>query len=210
VDIINQKKFIVSLIKTPSEYIEEDYDGNSYPTIGYMTSIADMFYPGWRVRDLSQEKVMSKDGELLYIQSSLYLEWPEIIDGQLIWIGGPHSDAEQVQYRKGTDKSDLKNVINLGNHFKGSITRALKKAFNTYMRICDDIYFNTRVDLSTAEVEQILEMVKESNIKDKEKENVIELINNSLLTDVRDLKKKGLELNRAFALSLIKTIRSQK
>lgn len=162
-DTIHERHQFVSLIETPEEYRELDYDNTPYPKLFYMQAIAEIFYPGYSVEVVEHENIYDKNGILAYEKAVIRLLWFEKHNGEIIQRSGMHSDAEQVQYGQGKDRSLLQNANNLGHNCKGAVTRATKKAMNTYLHICSDMYKTVSPFLMEDEINRILNKIEEKS-----------------------------------------------
>lgn len=197
---INERHSFVSNLKTPDEFVEPL--GNfEYPKLEYMQQIADIFYPGWTIEVLEHKEITDPEGVFLCEKALVRLRWQETNDGDVFFRIGDHVDMEDVMYSR--DKWGQSNsIVDLGNNAKGAITRAIKKAMNTYLNICDDIYRRPRPVLSTEELEELKKRVLSSE-KLKEKQKIKEMI----LNDIESaLSLTSLKLNRARFSEIIKLI----
>jgi hypothetical protein len=115
----------VSLLKTPKNVIKQKM-GLDYVELGYMKALADEYYPGWGwtiVRtEFLGDQAISVHGRLKFFDNGIWRECDMIA-------------AHRIQKKKGSNE-----YVDVGNDIKSANTDTLKKAFNTYMNICDDIY----------------------------------------------------------------------
>ena len=117
----------VSNMKTPQKYIEQKM-GLDYVRYGYMRDLADKFYPGWSWTII---KCAALGSEAYEVHGRL--KWFD--NG--IWREGDCVAAHRIQKKRGTDE-----FVDVGNDLKAANTDTIKKAFNMYMNIADDIYRN--------------------------------------------------------------------
>jgi hypothetical protein len=150
----------VSAINTPKAYIKKKMDMD-YVEIGYMKSIADKHYPGW-----SWEVVKTE-----FAGTEAY-----VVHGRLKWYDngiqriGDMTAAHRIQ-KKRSDGS----YVDLGNDVKSANTDCMKKAFNMYMNIADDVYRNQVEDTELSE-EQISKLVITAAAISEEKAGEIDVL----------------------------------
>ena len=158
----------VSDIKTPKPFIKQKM-GMDYVEYSYMREIADKHYPGWSWTVIKTEFA----GTEAYVVHGR-LKWFD--NG--VWREGDSTAAHRVQKKRGTTE-----YVDLGNDIKAANTDCIKKAFNMYMNICDDVYRNQVEDpeLTYEQVVNISELSKLANRQDEimnqVKEGVINAFN---------------------------------
>ena len=146
----------VSRIKTPVKHIHKKPGGMGkkldYVKYPYMRDIADKHYPGWSWTIINTEFAGT---EAFVIHGRL--KWFD--NG--VWREGDMTAAHRVQKKRdGSGK-----FVDLGNDVKAANTDCIKKAMNTYMSICDDVY---KAQIQTEEeIEAEIEALKLTN-EDKE------------------------------------------
>ena len=167
-DITNLHKE-VSNIKTPKAYIKKKM-GLDYVEIGYMRDMADKHYPGWSWEIVSSEAL----GSEAYVVHGR-LKWFD--NG--IWRTGDMVAAHRIQKKKGTQV-----FVDVGNDIKAANTDTMKKAFNMYMNIADDVYKNQVEDpeLSDKQRDEILAVA--IKISDEKFIKIQELIDNSTINNL--------------------------
>ena len=130
------KHDIVSDIDTPKAYIKKKMDMD-YVEVGYMKKIADKHYPGWSWEVIKTE----------FAGTQAY-----VVHGRLKWYDsgiqrtGDMTAAHRIQRKRGTEE-----YVDLGNDIKAANTDCMKKAFNMYMNIADDVYRNQVEDTELTE-----------------------------------------------------------
>ena len=140
---ITQTHDTVSEITTPKAYIKKKMDMD-YVEIGYMKKLADKFYPGWSWEIIKTE----------FAGTEAY-----VIHGRLKWYDngiqriGDMTAAHRVQKKRSDG-----GYVDLGNDVKAANTDCMKKAFNMYMNIADDVYRNQVEDTELSE-KQIRELI---------------------------------------------------
>ena len=134
--MITEKHKKVSNIKTPKPYIKKKM-GMEYVEYSYMREIADKEFPGWSWKVVNTE-VLGSEAYVVHGR----LKWYE--GG--IWREGDMTAAHRIQKLK----NDSSKFSDIGNDIKAANTDCMKKAFNMYMNIADDVYKN-RVDPLTQE-----------------------------------------------------------
>lgn len=134
----------VSGIATPKAFIKQKM-GMDYVEYSVMRDIADKEYPGWSWTVIKTEFA----GTEAYVIHGR-LKWFD--NG--VWREGDATAAHRVQKKRGTS-----DYVDLGNDIKAANTDCIKKAFNMYMNICDDVYRN---------------QVEDPELTDKQKNNILE------------------------------------
>ena len=134
----------VSGIATPKAFIKQKM-GMDYVEYSVMRDIADKEYPGWSWTVIKTEFA----GTEAYVIHGR-LKWFD--NG--VWREGDATAAHRVQKKRGTN-----DYVDLGNDIKAANTDCIKKAFNMYMNICDDVYRN---------------QVEDPELTDKQKNNIFE------------------------------------
>ena len=151
----------VSDIKTPKPFVKQKM-GMDYVEYSYMREIADKHYPGWSWTVIKTEFA----GTEAYVVHGR-LKWFD--NG--VWREGDSTAAHRVQKKRGSS-----DYVDLGNDIKAANTDCIKKAFNMYMNICDDVYRNQVEDpeLDDKQLENITDL---SKIANREKE-IMEKVEN--------------------------------
>ena len=158
----------VSDIKTPKTFVKQKM-GMDYVEYSYMREIADKHYPGWSWTVIKTEFA----GTEAYVVHGR-LKWFD--NG--VWREGDSTAAHRVQKKRGSS-----DYVDLGNDIKAANTDCIKKAFNMYMNICDDVYRNQVEDpeLTDEQRNNISELAKLANREDevmnKVEEGVINAFN---------------------------------
>ena len=124
------KHDIVSDINTPKAYIKKKMDMD-YVEVGYMKKIADKHYPGWSWEVIKTE----------FAGTQAY-----VVHGRLKWYDsgiqrtGDMTAAHRIQRKRAN-------------------TDCMKKAFNMYMNIADDVYRNQVEDTELTD-KQVADLIK--------------------------------------------------
>ena len=174
----------VSRLKTPKGFIKKKM-GMDYVEYSTMRDIADKEYPGWSWTIINAAAL----GSEAYVVHGR-LKWYE--NG--LWREGDMVAAHRIQKKKGTSE-----FVDVGNDIKSANTDCIKKAFNQYLNICDDVYRNQIEDLSLTKEQKdtiitVSSMVSDTRfneITEKVKEQTIHLCNyaSSLINLEREAKK---------------------
>ena len=165
---ITKKHKKVSSIATPKAFIKQKM-GMDYVEYSVMRDIADKEYPGWSWTVIKTEFA----GTEAYVIHGR-LKWFD--NG--VWREGDATAAHRVQKKRGTN-----DYVDLGNDIKAANTDCIKKAFNMYMNICDDVYGNQVEDpeLTDKQKNTILESAKlsgrDTEVMDKVESGVINAFN---------------------------------
>jgi len=128
----------VSMEDTPRSFIKNRM-GVDYVEYSYMRKLADKFYPGWSWTIISTETLGS---EAFMVHGRL--KW---FEGG-IWREGDCTAAHRIQKKRNSD-----NFVDVGNDIKSANTDCIKKAFNMYLNIADDVYRNRVEDTSLSQEE---------------------------------------------------------
>ena len=126
----------VSMEDTPKTFIKRNVR-QDYVEIAYMKKLADKYFAGWSWTIINTE-VLGSEAYVVHGR----LKWYE--GG--IWREGDMTAAHRIQKLK----NDSSKFSDIGNDIKAANTDCMKKAFNMYMNIADDVYKN-RVDPLTQE-----------------------------------------------------------
>ena len=146
-EMITDKHKRVSKIKTPKPYIKKKM-GMEYVEYDYMRSVADKEFPGWSWLVIKAEMAGS-EAYIVHGRLKFYDEG--------IWREGDVTAAHRIQKKRGTNE-----FVDIGNDVKAANTDAIKKAFNMYMNIADDVYKNQieETKLSNEQKKTILDVAK--------------------------------------------------
>ena len=88
-----------------------------------------------------------------------------------IWRECDVTASHRIQKQRGTN-----DFVDIGNDVKAANTDAIKKAFNMYMNIADDVYRNQVDDLELSDLEKSDILVLASEISEEKLEQIKELI----------------------------------
>jgi len=172
-DIINEalkgitnKHKKVSNIATPTPFIKKKM-GMEYVEFSYMREIADKEYPGWSWTIINTENLGSEafviHGRLKWFDSG-------------VWREGDMTAAHRIQKKRGTSE-----FVDIGNDIKASNTDCIKKAFNMYLNIADDIYRNQVDDYELSDDEKEEMILAAGSISDDKLKQITELINDMVI-----------------------------
>tara|TARA_Y100000588_G_C14122208_1_gene867808 strand:+ start:578 stop:1183 length:606 start_codon:yes stop_codon:yes gene_type:complete len=158
---ITRKHKKVSKIKTPKAFIKKKM-GMDYVEYSYMREIAEKEYPGWSWNIIKTE-VLGSEAYVVHGR----LKWFD--NG--VWREGDMTAAHRIQKKRGTTE-----FVDIGNDIKAANTDCIKKAFNHYMNIADDVYRNQIEDpkLNDEQVDIIVSLAE--NIDASTAKMVIEKI----------------------------------
>ena len=159
--MITEKHKKVSNIKTPKPFIKKKM-GMEYVEYSYMREIADKEYPGWSWTIIKTESLGS---ESYVVQGRL--KWYD----EGIWREGDVPAGHRLQKQRGTD-----TFVDIGNDIKAANTDAIKKAFNMYLNIADDVYRNQVDDLELSDLQKSDILVVASEINEDKMNQILELI----------------------------------
>lgn len=137
----------VSDIKTPKAFIKQKM-GMDYVEYSVMRDVADKEFPGWSWTVIKTEFA----GTEAYVVHGR-LKWFD----SGVWREGDSTASHRIQKKRGTSE-----YVDLGNDIKAANTDCIKKAFNMYMNICDDVYRNQVEDTKLTE-EQVDDLLITAN-----------------------------------------------
>ena len=165
---ITKKHKEVSNIKTPKPFIKKKM-GMEYVEYSYMREVADKEYPGWSWK-IIQTQTLGSEAYVIHGRLKWYDEG--------IWRTGDMTAAHRIQKQRGTE-----SFVDIGNDVKAANTDCIKKAFNFYLNIADDVYRNQVDDLELSDLEKSDILVLASEISEDKLEKIKVLIeDNSINT----------------------------
>ena len=171
-DIIRNLHEEVTMEDTPKSFIKNKM-GVDYVEYSYMRKLADKHYPGWSWTIISTETLGS---EAFMVHGRL--KW---FEGG-IWREGDCTAAHRIQKKRNSD-----SFVDVGNDIKSANTDCIKKAFNMYLNIADDVYRN-RVEDTSLSQEDIDSLYKEmEGLNDEWKEKI------SLSIESGDIEKNDID-----------------
>jgi len=173
IDIINEalkaitdKHKKVSNMATPTPYIKKKM-GMDYVEYSYMREVADKEYPGWSWTIVNTEVLGSEafviHGRLKWFDSG-------------VWREGDMTAAHRIQKKRGTSE-----FVDIGNDVKASNTDCIKKAFNMYLNIADDVYRNQVDDYELNDDEKDEMLLAAGSISDEKLQQITQLIKDMVI-----------------------------
>ena len=159
---ITDKHKKVSNIKTPKPFIKKKM-GLDYVEFSYMREIADKEFPGWSWT-IQKTEVLGSEAYVVHGR----LKWYD----QGLWREADMVAAHRIQKQRGTN-----SFVDIGNDVKASNTDCIKKAFNMYLNIADDVYRNQVEDVELSDEQKNDILVIASDISDERMKDIHELIN---------------------------------
>ena len=140
----------VSQIETPKAYVYKK-QGFDYVKLEYMRAIADKNFPGWSWTIINTE-VLGSEAYVVHGR----LEWFD--NG--IWRKGDMVAAHRIQKKQGSSV-----FVDIGNDVKSANTDTMKKAFNTYLNIADDVYRKQyeEAELTDEQKDKLLKLAEKTN-----------------------------------------------
>jgi len=156
---ITAKHKKVSDMETPKHFVKKKM-GMDYVEIGYMKHVAEAEYPGWSWKIVSTE-VLGSEGYVVHGR----LKWHD----EGIWRKCDMVASHRIQKKRGTGE-----FVDIGNDVKAANTDCLKKAFNMYMNIADDVYKNQVEDLE---------------LSDEKKDSILEIAGQCSKMRLEEIKK---------------------
>jgi len=180
---ITDKHKHVSELKTPGPYVKKK-QGMDYVEYSYMREVADKEFPGWSWT-IEKTEVLGSEAYVVHGR----LKWFD----EGIWRQGDMCAAHRIQKKRGIDE-----FVDIGNDVKAANTDCIKKAFNMYLNICDDVYRN---------------QVEDFELSDEQKDEIVEaaaLVNEARLQEITELIKDQVIHNGNYKSSLAKLQREAK
>jgi uncharacterized membrane-anchored protein YjiN (DUF445 family) len=180
---ITDKHKLVSNLKTPGPYVKKK-QGMDYVEYSYMREVADKEFPGWSWT-IEKTEVLGSEAYVVHGR----LKWFD----EGIWRQGDMCAAHRIQKKRGIDE-----FVDIGNDVKAANTDCIKKAFNMYLNICDDVYRN---------------QVEDFELSDEQKDEIVEaaaLVNEERLEEITELIKDQIIHNGNYKSSLAKLQREAK
>ena len=180
---ITDKHKHVSELKTPGPYVKKK-QGMDYVEYSYMREVADKEFPGWSWT-IEKTEVLGSEAYVVHGR----LKWFD----EGIWRQGDMCAAHRIQKKRGIDE-----FVDIGNDVKAANTDCIKKAFNMYLNICDDVYRN---------------QVEDFELSDEQKDEIVEAaasVSESRLQDILELVKDQVIHNGNYKSSLAKLQREAK
>ena len=171
-DIIRLLHEEVSMEDTPKSFIKNKM-GVDYVEYSYMRKLADKHYPGWSWNIISTETLGS---EAFMVHGRL--KW---FEGG-IWREGDCTAAHRIQKKRNSD-----SFVDVGNDIKSANTDCIKKAFNMYLNIADDVYRNRVEDTSLSQEDIDLLYKEMDGLNDEWKEKI------SLSIESGDIEKNDID-----------------
>jgi|TARA_R100001530_G_scaffold38802_2_gene30022 hypothetical protein len=172
-DVIIDTHDNVSNIDTPKSFVKNKM-GADYVEFSYMRDVADKNYPGWSWTVIKTETLGS---EAFMVHGRL--KW---FDGG-IWRNGDCTAAHRIQTRR-----EGSGFVDIGNDIKAANTDCIKKAFNMYLNIADDVYRNRVEDVTLTQDD--LDIIEESmeGLSEEWRAKILSSVENGEV-ERRDVKK---------------------
>ena len=158
---ITDKHKKVSSMSTPKPFIKKKM-GMEYVEFSYMREVADKEYPGWSWT-IQKTEVLGSEAYVVHGRLKWYDEG--------IWREADMVAAHRIQKKRGTSE-----FVDIGNDIKASNTDCIKKAFNMYLNIADDVYRNQVDDMELSDEEKNDILVLAGDISEERLSQIHELI----------------------------------
>ena len=151
-DVMRDLHNVVSNVDTPKSFVKNKM-GTDYVEYSYMRSVADKYYPGWSWTIVNTDNLGSE---------------AFMVHGRLKWFeGGIWRLGDMTAAHRIMQKRSGGGFVDVGNDIKSANTDCIKKAFNMYLNIADDVYRN-RVEDTSLNQEDIEYLMKEMDGLDEE------------------------------------------
>ena len=160
---ISDRHTEISNIKTPKAY-QYKKQGFDYVKIEYMRGIANKYFPTHSWKIISTE-VLGSEAYVVHGR----LTWHEEANGVMVKRTGDMVAAHRIQKKQGTN-----SFVDIGNDVKSANTDTMKKAYNMYFNIADDVYRNQyqEIELSENQKKTLLLLAKKVGIYDTIKQQI--------------------------------------
>lgn len=155
-DVIRELHITVSNEDTPKSFVKNKM-GTDYVEYSYMRKIADKHFPGWSWTIVKTEMLGSE---------------AFMVHGRLRWFdGGLWREGDSTAAHRIMQKRDGSGFVDVGNDIKSANTDCIKKAFNMYLNIADDVYRNRVPDteLTQEDIDYLYKEMEGLNDEWKEK-----------------------------------------
>ena len=163
---ITEKHKKVSSMTTPKPFIKKKMNMD-YVEYSYMREVADKEYPGWSWT-IQKTEVLGSEAYVVHGRLKWYDEG--------IWREADMVAAHRIQKKRGTNE-----FVDIGNDVKSSNTDCIKKAFNMYLNIADDVYRNQVEDLELNDDEKNEILVLAGDISEERLSQIHELIKEQVI-----------------------------
>ncbi|MBT6046277.1 MAG: hypothetical protein HOG49_05590 [Candidatus Scalindua sp.] len=148
-DAIKKTHKEVSAKETPKNEMKKDYGGFDYVEMSYMKRVADEFFPGWSWTII--DRMVHPVGQLEIAFS---------IHGRLTWYdNGVVRTGDMTAGHANHLLKDKTGYVSVSNAWKSANTECMKKAFNVFMNIADDVYKNLDTSLDQTERTTLLNLL---------------------------------------------------
>ena len=147
---VTKEHTVISQIETPKAYVYKQ-QGFDYVKLEYMRALADKHFPGWSWTIINTE-VLGSEAYVVHGR----LKWFD--NG--IWREGDMVAAHRIQKKQGSSV-----FVDIGNDIKSANTDTMKKAFNTYLNIADDVYRKQyeEAELTDEQKNKLLKLAEKTN-----------------------------------------------
>tara|TARA_R110000823_G_scaffold70990_2_gene163700 strand:- start:674 stop:1288 length:615 start_codon:yes stop_codon:yes gene_type:complete len=179
-DVIRDLHITVSNEDTPKSFVKNKM-GTDYVEYSYMRKIADKHFPGWSWTIMKTEMLGSE---------------AFMVHGRLRWFdGGLWREGDSTAAHRIMQKRDGSGFVDVGNDIKSANTDCIKKAFNMYLNIADDVYRNRVPDTELTQ-EDIDYLYKEMEGLDDEWKEKISLSIEGGSVEKSDMSKVVTRINQ--------------
>tara|TARA_R110002110_G_scaffold309155_3_gene522709 strand:+ start:510 stop:1124 length:615 start_codon:yes stop_codon:yes gene_type:complete len=179
-DVIRDLHITVSNEDTPKSFVKNKM-GTDYVEYSYMRKIADKHFPGWSWTIVKTEMLGSE---------------AFMVHGRLRWFdGGLWREGDSTAAHRIMQKRDGSGFVDVGNDIKSANTDCIKKAFNMYLNIADDVYRNRVPDTELTQ-EDIDYLYKEMEGLDDEWKEKISLSIEGGSVEKSDMSKVVTRINQ--------------
>ena len=138
----------ISSLKTPSAYVKQKM-GMDYVELSYMKELADKYYPGW---------------SWLVVNTEFAGTEAFVVHGRLAFIDNGIRRTGDMTAAHRIQKNKEGVYVDIGNDIKAANTDCMKKAFNTYMNIADDVYRNQNIFLDDDQEADLINLMHDAGM----------------------------------------------
>ncbi len=172
-EAVRKKHKKISQQRTNPNHVKQKA-GMDYVEFSYMKNKANEHFPLWSFKNLKIAHEFLVSGWVV-VQGELHF-----FDEGVPRVGSVAA-AHRIAFKSGESRTP-ENIVDLGNDVKAAVSDAMKKAFNVYMNISDDIYRALEIEPISKRQQEVLYSIVELCQPDTQKK-FYSFIDNSVYTN---------------------------
>lgn len=150
---VKKKHRKISEKKTNKNHVKQKA-GMDFVEWAYMKSQVNENYPIWSTKNLVIKHELISAGWIV-------VQFDLVFYDEGVPRTGVCAAAHRIAFKTGQTRTP-ENIVDLSNDVKAAVTDALKKGFNTYMNISDDIYRQIEIeDISAGQKKLLYDIVSD-------------------------------------------------